>query len=362
MLDPNVPKYIAIADWIKKNIQMNVFKYGDKLISENQLCDKFSVSRQTARQAVLILEQENLVTRKRGSGTYINKTDFTKKHQSFNIGIMTTYLDDHVFPYIISGAEKVISKAGYNMTLRLTRNKVHNERIQLLSLLETDIDGLIVEGTKTALPNLNLDVYDEFKKRGIPVIFINAYYQLIPVNYIVNDDVLGARLATKHLIEKGHTEIFGFFKHDDQQGNNRYKGFIDELYANSLNIEDRNILWYSTESQEEVFSDAYLPILAERIKKCTAAICYNDQIAMRLLQLFNNSDVNIPNDLSIVSFDNTNVAEITSVPLTSVTHPSKEIGKFAAESILKMIEDPQLEITKVFTPQLIIRNSVRNIK
>lgn len=361
MLDESLPKYLAIANWLKTGIYNHTFKPDEKLISENQLCEKFGVSRQTARQAILILEQENLVVRKRGSGTYINQLIPTKKNQSYNIGMMTTYLDDHVFPYIISGAEKVLSKAGYHMTLRLTRNKVHNERVQLLSLLESDIDGLIVEGTKTALPNPNLDVYARFYEKNIPVIFINAYYQGIKSNYIINDDVLGARLATRHLIDNGHQKIFGIFKHDDQQGENRYKGFIDELYEQQLSVDDRMIMWYSTESEDTLFSAEQLQHLSEKLKHCSAVICYNDQIAMRLIQFFNHSTVKIPTDLSIVSFDNTSVADFSSVPLTSVTHPSKDIGKFAAESILNMIENPHHQVSHTFTPQLVIRGSVADL-
>ena len=358
MLDTQLPKYVGIAEWIKENIKNNTFKHGEKLISEHKLCEKFNVSRQTSRQAVSILEQEGLVERRQGSGTYVNFATPKNKPLSYNVGIITTYLDDHVFPYIISGAEKVFSNENYNMTLRLTRNKVHNERTQLLSLLDTDIDGLIVEGTKTALPNPNLDIYQQFHERNIPVIFINAYYQAMDCNYIVNDDVLGARLATRHLIENGHQKIFGIFKHDDQQGSNRYKGFIDEIYEQNFDVDDRNVLWYSTESQNEFFSAQQIPILAEKLKDCTAVICYNDQIAMRLVQLFNQTAIEIPRDLSIVSFDNTSIAEISAIPLTSVTHPSREIGKLAATSILAMIQNPHHTIKHTFTPELITRQSV----
>ena len=362
MLNTEIPKYLAIAEWIKDNIRSNNFKSGEKLISENQLCEKFKVSRQTARQAITTLEHEGLVTRVQGSGTYINQVTPFRKSATHNIGLITTYLDNNVFPYIISGAEKILSQNNYNMTLRLTRNKVHNERTQLLSLLESDVDGLIVEGTKTALPNPNLDIFNQFYERKIPVIFINSYYQTLECNYIVNDDVFGARLATRHLIENGHKKIFGIFKHDDQQGENRYKGFIDELYDQGLKIDDHSTLWYSTESEEEIFSPERLPVLIDKITKCTAVICYNDPIALRLIQLFNHTEINIPEDLSIVSFDNTSTAEISTVPLTSITHPSKEIGKLAAQSILTMLENPHHKIKHVFTPELFVRESVCSIE
>ena len=361
VLDTSLPKYLAIAEWMKENIYSNNFKFGEKLISENQLCEKFSVSRQTARQAISTLEQEGLVNRRQGSGTYINHLIPANKPSSYNIGVITTYLDNNVFPYIISGVEKVLSENAYNTTLRLTRNRVHTERTQLLSLLDADIDGLIVEGTKTALPNPNLDIYKQFYDRNIPVIFINAYYQAMRCNYIVNDDVLGARLATRHLIENGHNKIFGIFKHDDQQGSNRYKGFIDELYDQGFKIDDHRVLWYSTESEEEIFSPEQLSILTGKLRNCTAVICYNDPIAMRLIQFFNHTDINVPKDLSIVSFDNTSTAEFSTVPLTSITHPSNELGKLAARSILVMIENPHHKINHTFVPELIVRESVYSL-
>ncbi|MCL1948736.1 MAG: GntR family transcriptional regulator [Turicibacter sp.] len=353
-----MPKYQSIAQWIKKEIKANNFKVGEKLISEHQICDRFSVSRQTARQAVSVLEDEGLVTRKRGSGTYINPVIPAKKTATKNIGLITTYLDDYIFPLIISGVEKVLSDNQYHMTLRLTRNKVRNERAQLKSLLDSDIDGLIVEGTKTALPNPNLDVYQEFFDRGIPVMFINAYYGELDCNYVVSGDAQGARLATRRLIDAGHSKIAGIFKHDDQQGNFRYKGFMEEMYQQGLEIDEQAVIWYSTESHKELFSPQQLPLLLQKLKNCTAVICYNDQIAMKLIQLFNPTDLKIPQDLALVSFDNSSLCDISTVPLTSVTHPGTTLGETAAHSILTMIENPHYKIQQVIEPELVERASV----
>ena len=352
-------KYLNLANWIRENIENNTFKVGEKLISENQLCERFAISRQTVRQAIAILEKEGLVTRRRGSGTYINDSGKEKSPLTGNIGLITTYLDDYIFPSIISGVEKVLSKKNYNMLLRLTRNKVHNERLQLLTLLDSDVDGLIVEGTKTALPNPNLDLYRKFLEHDIPVIFINAYYPEMPCNFIVNDDVLGARLATRSLIEHGHEKIAGIFKHDDLQGNWRYKGFIDEMYEHNLPVDDQRLLWFSTESQDDLFTLEKLPFLMKIIKDSTAVICYNDQIAMKLIQLINQDFP--PRGLSFVSFDNSPLGNMSVIPLSSITHPGKELGKMAAESILTMIENPSYKVCHTFEPLLVQRDSIHKI-
>ena len=80
---------------------------------------------------------------------------------------------------------------------------------------------------------------------------------------------------------------------------------------------------------------------------------------MKLMQLLSNSELSVPEDLSLVSFDNSSLSQIGTISLTSVTHPGKELGRLAAESILMMIENPDYEIKYVYEPELIVRQSVK---
>ena len=355
----NIPKYQEIAHRLKESIQQGVFAPGEKLISEPSLCEKFGISRHTARAAVSILEAEGLVTRKRGSGTYVNHF-FADTHRK-NIGVLTTYSDAYIFPSIISGIEEVLSQKDHRMTLGFTQNKIENERRQLLSFLSDGIDGLIVEPVKSALPSMNLDIFREFSARSIPVVFINSYYDRLNCNYVLNDDVLGGRLAARHLIKNGHTNIGGIFKHDDIQGSHRYKGLMEELYAHHQNVQDGKIIWFSTETQESLFSPDQFHRLLERLDGVSGLICYNDQIAVKFVQAATRASLHIPHDLSIVSFDNSSLSRLSSVPLCSVTHPGVDMGRLAAESLLKMVNAPSQLIRHVFKPELIVRDSVQDI-
>jgi len=350
---------MAVYAWVKQNIQNNTFKSGEKLISENKLCEKFSISRPTARQAIALLEKENLVIRKRGSGTFVNHPIIKKQTTSKTIGLLMTYIDGYIFPDFISGVEQVLSKHSYHMALRLTSNQIQNERQQLLSFLDMDIDGLIVEGVKSALPNPNLELYQQLYNRHIPVIFINSYYPTLDCNYILNDDYIGGRLATRHLIENGHKKIAIIFKHDDLQGTLRYKGFLDEMYDQHLEVNESFIFWYSTESYEQLFRPEHLLLLIDKLRECSAAVCYNDQLVFRLIPFLTQAKLNIPKDLSITSFDNSSVNDLASVPLSSVTHPGEELSKLATTSLLTMIENPHFEIKHVYQPSIIIRDSVQ---
>jgi len=348
-----------VADWLKQNIKNNAFKVGDKLISENQICDKFDVSRQTARQAVAMLEREGLVVKRQGSGTYVNGPSTASQHK--NIGILTSYISEYIFPSLISGIQDVLSRHDYQMTLRLTQNKVDNERRQLLSLLSLDIDGLIVEATKSALPSPNLDLYQEFMHRNIPIVFVHAPPLELTCNYIISDDEKGGRLAARHLIESGHKKIGGIFKYDDVQGSLRYKGAILEMYEQDISLDENAIIWYSTETYADLFTQD-LPRTLSRLSGCTALICYNDDIAITAMQSFEHEGLHIPEDLSVVSFDNSNLAKIAQPTLTSVSHPGPDLGKLATESLLAIIQNPHYEIQHVFDPTLVIRNSVKKLK
>ena len=361
MLDTNKPKHVALYNWIKEKIEDGTFKNGEKLISENTLCEKFGISRQTVRHAIGRLEQEGLVERQRGSGTYVKNISHSPKEKTMTIGVITTYLDDYIFPSIINGIEGILTEKGYSISLGLTRNKVENERNLLQSFLDKGIDGLIVEGTKSALPNPNLEIYKAFYKRGIPVIFINGYYAQLCPSYVVVDDVLGGKMATDYLIKYGHKKLTGIFKYDDIQGHRRYQGFQQSIYEAGIKICEEDLMWFATDDSK-IFDDHYQAETLNRLKGVTGVVCYNDEIAVKLIKLLESHLINVPEDISVVSFDDSNLAAMSNVGLTTVAHPGKNLGKIAAKELLKIINKEQIKSEKIIKSKLIVRESVKRVK
>ena len=357
-MNGRIAKYTEIADWLRKNIRSNNFKAGEKLMSEHALCDMFATSRHTVRAAIAALEKECLVVRKQGSGTYINPDIYSGRK---NIGVLLTYSYDYTFSDMLTGIDAVLSSHNHLITLALTHNKVETERNQLLSLLAADVDGLIVEAVKSALASPNIEVYKDFADRNIPVVFVNAYHSRLDCNYIVNDDVKGACIATDYLINNGHYKIGGIFNHSSTQGSLRYEGFVSKLYEKNLTLDESCILWYSDESLNALFSDEQLPQLAKALSNCTAVLCYSDKVAHMLIEAAQKIGLKIPEDLSVASFDNSFLSRLITPSITTITHPGVEMGKLAAESLLKIIENPGHRIKYVYDPKLIVRNSVRGL-
>lgn len=349
------PKYQQVADWAKEQLMSGAFSLGDKFYSENYLCRQCQVSRQTVRQALEMLEQQGLIERQRGSGTYIKELS-PVKNAGYTVGVVSTYFSSYIFPSIITGIESTLSKGGHSMLLATTNNQVEEEAAALQRMLEQRVHALIVEPTKSALPNPNTALYQAMADRGIPVVFINAAYPWSSFPSVHMDDAAAGYLATSHLVSKGHTQIAGIFKGDDMQGHLRYKGYLNALNAFNIPLVSQRIMWYTTEDKGDMlFGGSYL---AERLKGCTAVVCYNDEIAVRLMQHYTAKGAKLPRELSVVGVDNSDASAICQPPLTTVNHPKEQLGQWAASALLAYLEDRRPIGGKTFQPALVERLSV----
>ena len=89
---------------------------------------------------------------------------------------------------------------------------------------KSNVDGLIVEPSKSVLPNSNLDMYRQISASGVPILFIHGTYRSLNYSYVIEDDVKAGYLAAKHLLDMKHSSVGGIFKVDDVQGHGRFKG------------------------------------------------------------------------------------------------------------------------------------------
>lgn len=353
-----------ITEWITSG----KVQPGEKIYSENELVKMFGVSRHTIRQAVGDLVHEGLLYREQGAGTFCS----SKKEQTMeqtpslihtsssngkNIGVITTYISDYIFPSIIKGIESQLTEKGYTLTLACTDNNVEKEKQCLQTMLSRNIDGLIVEPTKSSQYNPNIHYYLELEQNNIPYLMINQYYsQLMPPHMIMNDEQ-GGYMATEHLIKLGHEKIIGIFKTDDLQGVNRMQGFIRAFREHSLPFFPEMVITFSTEDQNNK--------LLERLENFfrtdstpTAIVCYNDQLVLNVLNLLRRLGHSVPEDVSIVGFDDSSLAVASEVKLTSIAHPKMEMGIEAAKWIVNAVENrgdrpPSI----IYEPELVIRNS-----
>ena len=364
-------KYKLVKSWIKSKILDGTFEPNKKIKSESELMQQFNVSRHTVRLALGELVSEGWLYKEQGSGTYVSDRSHLHKIETpqNNIAIITTYISDYIFPSIIRGAESELSREGYQVSLFSTHNDHENEKRILETIITQRFDGVIVEPTKSSIANPNINYYLNLESLGIPYLMINAYYdELEPVSLTV-DDEKGGFLQTEHLIQLGHRNILGFFKTDDMQGSRRMKGYLKAHRVYDVPIQPKNIITYNTDEKFTKPAEVLNEILEDKSEQVpTAIVCYNDELAIHLLNVLREKKLKIPEDMSIVGFDDSFLAEVTEVKLTTVKHPKSELGEQAAKMIMDMIRNEKGMHDKksaaesvVYDPVLIERNSTRKI-
>ncbi|MEH7545779.1 MULTISPECIES: GntR family transcriptional regulator [Bacillaceae] len=363
-------KYNMVKEKITEWITSGKVQPGEKIYSENELVKMFGVSRHTVRQAVGDLVHEGWLYREQGAGTFCSnkllqpnvESEMISPIKSLNtngknIGVITTYISDYIFPSIIKGIESYLTAQGYSLTFACTDNDVEKEKQCLQTMLSRNIDGLIVEPTRSSNYNPNIHYYLQLEQNNIPYLMINQFYsQLMPPHIIMNDEH-GGFIATEHLINLGHEKIIGLFKTDDLQGVNRMQGFIRAFREHNLPFFPDMVITYTTEEKDNNLVEQLQQFFTTDDKP-TAIVCYNDQLALQVLFMLRGIGLSVPEDVSIVGYDDSSLAEATDVKLTSVTHPKMDMGIEAAKWIVSAVEKRgSIEHSTIYEPELVIRNS-----
>ena len=353
------PKYLRLKEYLKDEMLMGRIKPGVQIPSEHSLGEMFSISRHTVRKAIAILINEGFLTSEHGRGTYcVDRSQ--KRNASKNIGVITTYISEYIFPKVIQGIDNVLSQNGYSIILKNTNNDTLKEYDCLKDMLEKNIEGLIVEPTKSALFSRNLELYKALEKSGIPYVFIHGFHQEMEDKpYVILDDAAGMYSAVRYLAELGHKKIAGIFKADDMQGLSRHKGYARALTDSGLPYDPDTVVLYHTEDKGIKPVNA----LREMIHSgygLDAIACYNDDVAFRIYQFLDGMGLRVPEDISITGFDDSYLSENSAVKLTSVLHPKEKLGEMAAELLLNLLKGKDQVrgfAQKVIVPELVIKDS-----
>ncbi|HEX7057113.1 MAG TPA: GntR family transcriptional regulator [Bacilli bacterium] len=352
------PKYIQLKREILAWLQTGRLQPNDQMPSEHEIAGRFGISRQTVRHTLGELVQEGRLYRIQGKGTFVSPAKSGGSQGGQTIAMLTTYISDYIFPHIVRGAELSLRQKGYSLLLSSTDNDKEKELVHLQTILDQPPRGLIIEPTKSALGNPNLPYFLALRAQGIPFVMINERYPEMNCPCVKVDDASGGFKATEHLIQLGHKRIAGFFKTDDLQGVNRLKGFLLALEQYHVALRPEFVVSYSTEEKNTKPFAAALDML-KRKDRPTAFVCYNDELAVKLLDAIRLVGLTVPRQLSITGFDDSSLATASEIKLTTLTHPKADLGAKATEMLLDMIAgrpDGQPQ-DFVYAPELVIRES-----
>jgi DNA-binding LacI/PurR family transcriptional regulator len=281
-----------------------------------------------------------------------------KERRSRSIGVVVCEIANSFFSQVINGIESIAYDRGYNVIISQTHESYDREVVDLQYLSSRSVDGLLISlSTETS----DLSHIKALHEKGLPIVFFDRITEEFNTHKVVIDNFKGAYDATCHLINSGYKNIAALAGSEYLSiTSERLAGFKDALTANNIEIKKDKILhcFYGgmvfTEIEEAVNK------LFSMKQKPDAIFTTSDSLTTGCLKTLIRRGIKVPDDIAVVGFSNTELAELMNPPLTLVRQPANEMGRAATELLLQIIESkrPIKDFEKrVLTPELQIRSS-----
>ena len=259
------------------------------------------------------------------------------------------------FSSVVEHMESVLNKAGYNIIITQSNESFDKECRNIDTLLFTQVDGIIAS---MANETVDLSYYEKIKSKGIPLILFDRGENDLNVDYIGIDDYESSHMIIEHLISKGCKRIAHIGGHRRTRiFNNRIRGYIDAIKKHNLPHDDELLIESSLKLEDGRLK--MLELLALK-NPPDAVYVASDYAALGALQILNEKNISVPEDICLVGFGNEPFTSLVSPSITTVNQHSKQIGKIAAETFLKRINDDNWKpiLNKnILKAELIIRGS-----
>lgn len=351
-------KRSKITEILRERIEKGIFPRGSLLPAERQLAAELGVSRLTLRRAIEPLVHDGTLESQPGRGTLVPEAS-AEEDGRLAWKIMALVLPDisnRFFAEVAESVEYAALQQGYQILLCNSRHQPHLEEFHLSQLAERGVDGVLFAHD----PHLEMPkAFARLEAAGIPTVVLFAGKRLPHCDSIALDDRAGVEQALRYLTSLGHRRI----------------GFVRPLATGLVHLRETHYLDFLRQHAGGLAAPCTIDILEREEgavreelalllapgnpERPTAFLCGNDHVALVLMKQIGALGLRIPEDLSVVGFDNLRFVEHLPVPLTTVDQPKLEMGRRAAEMLFERINrQGQAEARfEVFRPHLVIRDS-----
>lgn len=362
-----IPLYQRIVNTLKARIDSGELKAGDQLPTEAEISKTFQVSRITSKRALTELENAQLIYRIQGKGSFVSdkpsspRSPISKSGKEILLILPFTHnpgLGDYE-----KGINEFLSTTEY--TLNIQSNTIIGQRKLLEAALTGSNSGLIFYPVSS---NADLGILYQYHLSKYPLITMDKTVDGIPFPSVVADNLNGAYLACKHLIDHNHKKIAyvsSLRVENFSSIRERYFGYLKALY-------DYQLMDYSVTDLTERYltheqgkgREYYLHFLQSvQEQGVTGIVAENDLIAIEIMQLAKEIGLSVPDDFSIIGFDNIHLSSFVEPKLTTISQDFGQMGYLAARHLVSLIESSDtLPQNQVVVPvQLIERQTVKRL-
>lgn len=277
-----------------------------------------------------------------------------RSKKSNTIGVIVPRLNSNFMADVISGIEKVVNEAGYNLIISQSFETMEKEIINSETMFNNRVNGLLVS---TTYSTDNIEHFEALIKKGVPVIFFDRVFEHTGWPTIRIDNYKAAYDATSHLINQGCKNLFHIS--GNQTTNiyaDRFKGFKQALEDHKIIFNEANLLL--TDLSEESGKGAADYILSLP-KLPDGVFSANDQCAVSCMKSLQKSGIKIPDDIAFVGFNNDIITTVIEPNLSTIDYKGLEMGKVAAGVLINHLKGTDIKLTHsiILRSELLIRES-----
>lgn len=276
-------------------------------------------------------------------------------NRSNSVGILVSELHGPFYGEMLSGIENECRAAGKHVIIAAGHSEEASEKDGIEFLISRSCDALILH-----VEAVSDDYLIKLASGTMPIVLINRFIPRLANNCISLNNELGGYLATRQLLQQGHRQLAymagPMWKSDAKD---RYQGHLRAMAEHGLSF---NPALLAEGDFQDSSGSACMQQLLEKNIPFTALVCANDEMAAGAMEVARTHGLNVPQDLSIVGFDNLILARYIYPKLTTIDYPIGEMGRMAARWVLKNIYQQQaLQLKNVFEPLLVCRDSASAI-
>ena len=282
--------------------------------------------------------------------------------KSRSIGLLIKEIDNPYYAEVALGARAHAAEKGYTLLVASSEGEYDAERRAVELLQAKDVDGLIV--TPVLDGDADLSHLFELKRRNFPFVLLEEI-RGVPASLVDVDNTEASRAAVAHLIAHGHTRIAHFagprYSTHSQQ---RIDGVHQACSGSRLIFTERDIVTTGAHLKDGYRAGLEFFRSRDADSRPTAVTCYNDLVAIGVCRALAELGLRVPDDVSVVGFDDVPLLEYLSVPLTSVRLPKFSMGEIASQMLVRQIESKALvPPQKVYLEsELVVRQSTRALR
>ncbi len=313
------------------------------------LSDKNCVSKETRERILQAAQELNYIPNVIAKSLKMGRTN--------TIALIVPNIRNHIFPEIASGVEDEARKHGITVILCNTDENVEIEKEYIRKLRTHWVDGVIVS---TMRPNS--DHIRKLRDEKFPIVLTSRYYDDDGFDLVAIDNYGAAKRAVDFLIKRGHKRIvIALGMSDLNIYKDRFRGYRDALAENGITYDEKLVIYDTGEKNDLYFR---IQALYSRGVEFDAVFATNDPKAIVVMRALRDAGLRIPEDVSVLGFDNIEISSMLEPPLTTVSQPLYEMGALAVKKLISQIEakesgEKYYPTTNLMDTELIIRKSTK---